>query len=204
MSYFFQFTQRTLRGSHRHLTRSRGNFSVNRTTSTACRAVSGYFCRTESESLERYRPGGYHTVHIGDSYHSGRYRVLQKLGWGRHSTVWLVFDSMLSRLATLKVVISEISETSNEVRILQKLASIPEKHQGQRHLRKLTDHFWLDGPNGRHQCLVFDVDGVGAQELRTLYGCTLRLPGRLAWHISKQITLALDCLHSNGIAHGGE
>jgi serine/threonine-protein kinase SRPK3 len=166
-------------------------------------AGPAYFSDIDSESLERYRPGGYHPVNIDDAFHSGRYRVIQKLGWGGYSTVWLVYDSTLSRLAALKVVVSEISETSNEVRILQRLASIPAKHDGQRHLSKLTDYFFHDGPNGRHQCLVFDVDGVSVPALVTRYGSHARLLGCLAWQLSKQITLALDCLHSNGIAHGG-
>lgn len=202
MTFLFRFTrQRILHGSHRNLIRLRGNLSANRTMSNAGPA---YYCEIESESLERYRPGGYHPINIDDTFRSGRYRVIQKLGWGGYSTVWLVYNSMLSRLAALKVVVSEISETSNEVRILQRLASIPAKHDGQRHLRKLTDYFFHDGPNGRHQCLVFDVDGVSVPTLVTRYGGDTRLPGRLAWQLSKQITLALDCLHSNGIAHGGE
>jgi serine/threonine-protein kinase SRPK3 len=143
-------------------------------------AGPAYYCEIESESLERYRPGGSHPVNIDDTFHSGRYRVLQKLGWGGCSTVWLVFDSMLSRLAALKVVVAEISKTSNEARILQLLASIPTKHEGQRHLRKLTDYFFRDGPNGRHQCLVFDVDGVSVSTLVTRYSGAARLPGGLA------------------------
>lgn len=177
------------------------DYSIKRTMSHASPA---YYCEIESEPLERYRPGGYHPVEIGDTFYSGRYRVLQKLGWGGYSTVWLVYDSKLFRLAALKVVVSEISEMSNEARILKLLSSIHAEHEGQRHLRKLIDHFFHDGPNGRHQCLVFGVDGVSVSTLVTRYGGGTRLPGRLAWELSKQVTLALDCLHSNGIAHGGE
>ena len=43
------------------------------------------------ESLDRYRPGGYHPVHIGDVYDE-KYRVLHKLGYGSHSTVWFARD----------------------------------------------------------------------------------------------------------------
>ena len=202
MTFLFCFTrQRILHDCHINLTRSAASLSAQRPMSHAGPA---YYCDVESESLARYRPGGYHPVNIGDTFQSGRYRVLQKLGWGGFSTVWLVCDSTLSRLAALKVVVSEVSETSNEVRILQLLASIPAKHEGQRHLRRLTDYFFHNGPNGRHQCLVFDVDGVSIPTLVTRYGGDVRLPGRLAWQLSKQVTLALDCLHSNGIAHGGE
>ena len=123
---------------------------------------------------------------------------------GGYSTIWLVYDSTLTQLATLIVVVSELSEKSNEVRALQLLASFPSTRDGPRHLRKLTDHFLYDGPNGRHQCLGFDVDGVSVATLVTRYGSDARLPGRLAWQLSKQITLVLDRLHLNGIAHGGE
>lgn len=162
------------------------------------------YCDIESESLDRYRPGGYHPVDINDTFRNGRYRVLQKLGWGGYSTVWLAMDHELCRLATLKVVVSGIRELPNEARILQHLALISTGHKGRRHLRGLIDHFFHDGPNGRHQCLVFEVDGVSVSTLTTQYGGGARLPGRLAWEISKQVTLALDYLHSNGIAHGGK
>lgn len=45
------------------------------------------------ESLERYRPGGYHPVRIGDTFNSGRYKVVSKLGYGLYATVWLARDT---------------------------------------------------------------------------------------------------------------
>jgi hypothetical protein len=41
------------------------------------------------EPVSDYRPSGYHPVRIGDIFHS-KYKVVHKLGWGAHSTVWLV------------------------------------------------------------------------------------------------------------------
>lgn len=41
------------------------------------------------EGTAAYRPGGFHPVYIGDIYH-GRYEILNKIGYGRYSTVWLV------------------------------------------------------------------------------------------------------------------
>lgn len=210
MTCLFWFTRRQfLHNSYRRF-RSRSSvkssLSVTRTVSNA--GPAHYSCEVECESLERYRPGGYHPVNIDDTFRSGRYRVLQKLGWGGYSTVWLVYDLELSRLAALKVVVSEIGEKGsvvNEVRILRRLTTAPvAKHQDQRHLRKLVDSFHHIGPNGRHQCLVFDVGGVSVPTLVDRWGGGSRLPGRLAWQLSKQITLALDCLHSNDIAHGGK
>lgn len=41
------------------------------------------------ETLERYCPGGYHPVRIGDLFNSGKYKIIRKLGHGLYSTVWL-------------------------------------------------------------------------------------------------------------------
>ena len=50
-----------------------------------------HFAGPEAESPDRYRPGGYHPVHIGDFVHE-RYKVIHKLGFGTFSTVWLARD----------------------------------------------------------------------------------------------------------------
>lgn len=42
--------------------------------------------------LEEYEPGGMHPVMLGDTFRDGRYRIQDKLGYGRHSTVWLARD----------------------------------------------------------------------------------------------------------------
>ena len=47
----------------------------------------------DEEDWEDYVKGGYHPVHIGDSFSDGRYVVVRKLGWGHFSTVWLAKDT---------------------------------------------------------------------------------------------------------------
>jgi serine/threonine-protein kinase SRPK3 len=47
--------------------------------------------RDIEEGRYAYRPGGLHPVYIGDIYHN-RYKVLNKIGYGGFSTVWLVRD----------------------------------------------------------------------------------------------------------------
>lgn len=44
------------------------------------------------EKLSRYKPGGYHPVHLGDLFKDGRYKIINKLGFGGFSTVWLARD----------------------------------------------------------------------------------------------------------------
>lgn len=43
------------------------------------------------EGCDAYHPGGFHPVYIGDIFHD-RYRILNKIGYGAYSTVWLVQD----------------------------------------------------------------------------------------------------------------
>jgi len=50
-----------------------------------------YFLREGFENPHRYQPGGHHPVHLGDIY-CKRYRVINKLGFGTYSTVWLAQD----------------------------------------------------------------------------------------------------------------
>jgi serine/threonine-protein kinase SRPK3 len=43
------------------------------------------------EGRDAYRPGGFHPVYIGDVY-ADRYKIMNKIGYGAYSTVWLVKD----------------------------------------------------------------------------------------------------------------
>lgn len=42
-------------------------------------------------------------MRIGEKFKSGRYVVVQKLGWGHFSTVWLVADTDTGDKAAMKV-----------------------------------------------------------------------------------------------------
>jgi serine/threonine-protein kinase SRPK3 len=43
------------------------------------------------EDPERYCPGGYHPVHVGENFNN-KYQIISKLGYGVYSTVWLAQD----------------------------------------------------------------------------------------------------------------
>jgi hypothetical protein len=58
------------------------------------------------ESIERYTPGGYHPVMVGDTLHK-RYRIVDKLGSGGYSTVWLAHDDKLDAYVAPKVCIAD-------------------------------------------------------------------------------------------------
>ncbi|GJP96256.1 kinase-like protein [Aspergillus niger] len=54
------------------------------------------------ETLEEYVPGGYHPIMVGDMLHN-RYYIVDKIGSGGYSTVWLAHDTVFKRYVALKV-----------------------------------------------------------------------------------------------------
>ncbi|KAG6237957.1 hypothetical protein E4U23_008329 [Claviceps purpurea] len=69
--------------------------------------------RQDEEIFEQ--DGFYHPVSLGDTFDSGRYSILRKLGYGRYSTVWLARD--LKGIWTL--------EDDHLAKIVEILGSIP-------------------------------------------------------------------------------
>jgi len=56
------------------------------------------------EGVEMYAPGRLPAVNIGDHLQDGRYEILNKLGHGFHSNVWLARDNRLVELYLTQVV----------------------------------------------------------------------------------------------------
>ncbi|EJU05906.1 kinase-like protein [Dacryopinax primogenitus] len=162
------------------------------------------FCAEEEEDWQEYVRGGYHPVHIGDSFSDGRYVVVRKLGWGHFSTVWLAKDQKLNRHVALKVVKSapRYTETAlDEIKLCQRLISADPAHPGRNHVISFLDHFRHRGPNGTHVCMVFEVLG------ENLLGLIKRhqnkgVPHHMVKQIAKQILLGLDYMHRKcGVIH---
>lgn len=74
------------------------------------------------ERLEKHVPGGYHPAMIGDLL-DGRYRIVDKLGFGGYSTIWLCQDIRLRRYVAVKVGISTPSLPRREPGILRDVSS---------------------------------------------------------------------------------
>jgi len=58
--------------------------------------------QSEDEGIPDYKIGGYHPVHLGEVMND-RYIIVQKLGWGHFSTVWLARDRKHDTYVALKV-----------------------------------------------------------------------------------------------------
>lgn len=57
---------------------------------------------SEDEGMPDYKIGGYHPIHVGEIL-LDRYVIIQKLGWGHFSTVWLTKDLKYNSYVALKV-----------------------------------------------------------------------------------------------------
>lgn len=68
----------------------------------------------------------------------------------------------------------------------------------------MLNHFELHGPNGTHDCLVFEFLGPNAADLLDARFQGERLPEKLTITIAKHALLGLDYLHTHNIERGGE
>ena len=57
---------------------------------------------SEDEGIADYKVGGYHPVHVGEVM-LDRYVIIQKLGWGHFSTVWLTKDLLHNSFVAMKI-----------------------------------------------------------------------------------------------------
>lgn len=164
-----------------------------------------YYRQEEVEYLERYCAGQYHPVKLGDEYSDGRYCVVHKLGFGSYSTVWLAKDRHSNKYVALKIIIADNSASSNENRILRLLEQYRKSYSGvhgEEYVPKLLDEFTIDGPNGRHACLVSEPAGCSVAESKEA-GLHWRFPLHIARAIAARVIIGLSFIHSAGIVHGG-
>ncbi|CRK32191.1 hypothetical protein BN1723_003855 [Verticillium longisporum] len=103
------------------------------------------------ERLDGYRPGGYHPVQLNDKLQE-RYSIIEKLGYGSYSTIWLARDEKLSRYVAVKIGIA--NHSSKEAQVLEQLSACPTNDWSDRLIPLVLDRFELTGPNGTHSCLV--------------------------------------------------
>ncbi|XP_064876972.1 SRSF protein kinase 3-like isoform X2 [Oncorhynchus nerka] len=156
----------------------------------------------QEESLDREDPreychGGYHPVHIGDTFNR-RYQVVSKLGWGYFATVWLCLDLRLGRRVAVKVFKSGEGFTQagqDELTLLRCASGPTARHPHSRRIVQLLDEFKIAGVNGVHVCLVLELLGPDLCCWQVCFGN----PGlSLSWvkQVIAQVLQALDYLHT--------
>lgn len=77
-------------------------------------------------------------------------------------------------------------------------------HPGSKYIVRLLDEFLLEGPNGCHQCLVFDLLGPTVNTMvDDAHHFGERLETDIIIRVSIQILKAVAFMHKAGYAHGG-
>ena len=109
-----------------------------------------------------YRLGGLHPVEIGDFIGPRTmFDVFYKLGYSSKSTSWLCWDRSSSSWKALKILAADISTPANpELSLLTALAEFSEGELNDNYVLIPSEHFWMDGVNGRHLCFVSAVLGA--------------------------------------------
>ncbi|KFY10159.1 hypothetical protein V492_05152 [Pseudogymnoascus sp. VKM F-4246] len=146
------------------------------------------------ERLENYKPGGYHPVMIGDILHR-RYHIVDKLGYGGYSTIWLARDTYLEQYVAVKIGTANLA--SRETQILRALASTSE-HPGRQPIPLPLDEFEVCGPNGIHQCYTTAPARCNLQEV----SFSRLFPLEVARALAGSLTQDIAYTHSQGYAHG--
>ena len=162
------------------------------------------------EQIQFYQPQGFHPVSIGDIYAKGRYKILHKLGYGGSSTVWLARDLRpqpgdSDTLVALKILSCDSSpKPTDEIPDI----FVPEKldvfarathNPARQNLLAVKDHFTVEGPNGKHTCIVTQFVGASVYAMVSRG----RLRGDLARKVAKQTANVVELMHSAGFVHGG-
>lgn len=157
-----------------------------------------YFpCNLDStENLEKYTPGGYHTVELGQLYDDDRYKVIHKLGSGGFSTIWLARDRHQDRYVALKIVCADSSDSYDLHPSVKSIVEGSLSHLCVTELRR----FYTTGPNGRHLCQVLPVMGPSLLELSNHRH---RLGPAECKMLARQAVEILAELHANNLCHGG-
>lgn len=153
------------------------------------------------KDMDRYCPGGYHPLKIGDVLADGRYRLVDKLGYGGYSTVWLARDIREARYMTVKVITADGSLCSPEANLMDFLGKLPSTPGGEI-IPPLLDEFWVTGPNGQHKCNVTHPARMSLLAARDDSIFHL-FPPKVAHSIIAQLIRGVAFLHSNDIVHGG-
>ncbi|KAF5595214.1 kinase domain-containing protein [Fusarium pseudocircinatum] len=150
------------------------------------------------EYIDRYCPGGYHPIEVNDKLNQ-RYHIVDKLGQGGYSTIWLARDQELDKYVAIKV--GTADQVSKESGILSELAGNPSNEFSGHLITQVLDQFTLHGPNGTHPCIVTAPARCSvAESIKTSRYNSFRLD--VARTLAAQLILATAYVHRAGFVHG--
>ncbi|GLA81129.1 hypothetical protein AtubIFM56815_004766 [Aspergillus tubingensis] len=127
-----------------------------------------------------------------------RYRIVDKLGHGGYSTVWLARDTALKRYVALKVNTADAHPREAMVlRALSKPSSSPPAH-GRSLIPVVFDEFEIQGPNGTHACYTTAPAQCNLREI----SFSRLFPLDVARALCYGLTQAVAYTHSHEYVHG--
>lgn len=136
-----------------------------------CELLYGILDSDNVENVKYYRPQGFHPVKLGDEFN--QYKVVHKLGDGGFATIWLARDTKEDRYVALKIILAHESEIVEKycLKTLDHLKKCVADGAQAPYIDLPIDHFWIEGPNGRHICLVSHFHGpsIGSFSIVSLH-----------------------------------
>ncbi len=112
--------------------------------------------------------------------------------------------SSMDEWVAIKILTAEKSQNSRELRSHKRLAKLPQESGLSRFFVQLRDHFFHQGPNGSHLCLVTELLGprlpVVLEELRDK---DTWLAPNIVLKVAQELLEAIEVLHRTGFTHGG-
>jgi|SRR5690242_12405169 len=153
-----------------------------------------------------YEPGGYHPVMIDDLLHN-RYRIVDKLGYGGYSIIWLARDEIVKRYVAVKIGTSSPSLPRREIEVLRALHSSRSNSHAHANsdmnaytaLPNMLDTFDIHGPNGTHTCYTL----APAQRSLKEASFSRLFPIQVARALAARLATAVAFVNSRGFVHGG-
>ncbi|OQE11651.1 hypothetical protein PENVUL_c002G01696 [Penicillium vulpinum] len=168
---------------------------------TISKSVSQYRLIEDVEDLDSYHPRGYYPLQIGDELNNSRYRVIDKLGYGGYSTIWLARDLQMARYVALKVITADASCFTQEASVMPSVGNVP-SGLGRGVIPPLIDKFWVTGPNDKHTCIFTPPARMSLFDAKEASTLGLFQP-KVAQSIIAQLIHGVAFLHSEQIVHGG-
>ncbi|KAI9154769.1 Serine/threonine-protein kinase spk-1 [Paramyrothecium foliicola] len=152
------------------------------------------------EAKPRYKLKGFSDIL------ASRYRLVDKLGYGGYSIIWLARDNQQGRCVAIKVPISGASRSMHEPKILRALAcaALDSSHSRASPLQacdavpSILDEFVIHGPNGTHPCYVM----VPVQGNLKEASFSRLFPVNVARALAAKLALAVAFVHAHGFVHG--
>ncbi|KAJ7641869.1 kinase-like domain-containing protein [Roridomyces roridus] len=96
-------------------------------------------------------------------------------------------------MKVLQAQVTDVPEVQ-ETNFLRRVLSADPTHPGFQHVYHLLDDFYLEGPNGRHQCIVTELLGEGLDRYAKRFP-KAQIPISIVKSILRPVILALMYLH---------